>query len=502
MRLLVVIALLFVTTALCACGDSSEPLPTSTNGSGQVGNITGTVFKDEDGNGLYDLSADTALQGVTVCLWRGSERVAVGSSDDTGSYSLAAPVGGGYTLELTMPSRVKCYDPQADIWGHCSMVNGREVGVSCPGSGQDIAASYRMLNYGPKGFLWELWHAGPVFERANVVLVHGYRFASFGSDGRCDKQFGRLDDLLQTREDAYNAWLFEFEHGSWGTLDRLEVYADRLNQALELVDQLTGNRTCSVIAHSIGGFVVRESIVRSETSRIDKLLTLATPHLGIKQMGPVDLQWLLNWSYRVGPKARPEVIPGSRFLWDLNFDPGNSVPQDFASIAGYSEGHTDGLVEISTASLVQSNEDGSVVQRLYFAGVNRSHPDINNIQDASDEVFQLIRHFLTGGVADLSEYRPPERPADYAGLPYIVFALTEEPPTGYPEVVLIDTGRTYGSSDVFTQNDETKEGHKLYAVQLWPDDAGEARVYYAPGRFSTIRVTQGQSTMVTRPIGD
>ncbi len=502
MRLLVIIALLFVATTFCACGDTGDPLPTNTNGSGQVGNITGTVFKDEDGDGLYDPSADTALQGVTVGLWQGSERVAVCNSDGTGSYSLAAPVGDGYTLELTMPSEVECYDPQADIWGHCNTVNGRNVGVACPGDGQDVAAGYRMLNYGPKGFLWELWHAGPVFDRPDVVLVHGYRFVSLGSDGRCDKQFGRLDDLLQTKEDTYNAWLFEFEHGSWGTLDRLEVYADRLDEALEVIGQLTGNRTCSVIAHSLGGFVVRESMVRSETSHVDKLLTLATPHLGIQQVGPVDLRWLLDWSYRVGPKARPEVIPGSRFLWDLNSDLAKSLPQDFASVTGYSEGHTDGLVEVSSASLVQSNADGSVAQQLYFAGVDRSHPDINNIRDTSDEVFQLIRRFLSGGVASLSEYRPSEKPSDYAGHPYVVFALEEEPPAGFPEVIVVETGRTYGSSDVFTQNDETEEGYKLYAVQLRPDDAGEARVYYAPGRFSTIQVTQGQSTMVTRPIGE
>jgi hypothetical protein len=34
------------------------------------------------------------------------------------------------------------------------------------------------------------------------------------------------------------------------------------------------------------------------------------------------------------------------------------------------------------------------------------------------------------------------------------------------------------------------------------DDDGEARVYYARGKYATVRVRRGQSTIVSEPIGE
>ena len=54
-----------------------------------------------------------------------------------------------------------------------------------------------MRNYGPAGYLWELWHEGPVRDRENIILVHGYRLPLSALPGRCDEQFGDLDRPLR-----------------------------------------------------------------------------------------------------------------------------------------------------------------------------------------------------------------------------------------------------------------------------------------------------------------
>jgi hypothetical protein len=38
-------------------------------------------------------------------------------------------------------------------------------------------------------------------------------------------------------------------------------------------------------------------------------------------------------------------------------------------------------------------------------------------------------------------------------------------------------------------------------VQLRPEDDGEARIYYAPKEYATVRIQSGQSAVVAQPIG-
>ncbi len=498
-RLLVIVAAALITAAFCACSDG-RPSTENGTGSNETDEVTGIVFKDENGDGLYDVTVDSPLSGVTVSMWLGDHLTARTQTGSDGYYELSAPVGSGYSIALAMRASVECYDPRVREWSLCNSISGTVGDVACPTSGLNVAARYRNLDYGPKGFEWELWHAGPILDRPNVVLVHGYRFITLGSDGRCDEQFVRLDDLLQTKDDWYNVWQFEYGHGYWGTLERISVYSEQLNQALEVIEGLT-NGTSTVITHSIGGFIARKCVDEYDSGRMEKLMTLGTPHFGIRQLGPVDLRWLLNWADRFGPKARPDVIPGSRFLWDLNSRVEDTIPDEFASIAGYSTGHSDGLVEISSASLVQSASDGTVEQRFYFVGVDRHHPDLNAIESKEDEVFQLISPFVEGGVEALGEYRPGEYPSIYSGHPYVTFSLGEEPPEGYPRLLVARTGREYGPADIFSQGEHTADGGLIYAVQLQYEDAGKARLYYAPDSFADIVVPAGQSTLVTGLIG-
>jgi pimeloyl-ACP methyl ester carboxylesterase len=355
-----------------------------------------------------------------------------------------------------------------------------------------------MRNYGPSGYQWELWHEGPVRDRENVVLVHGYRLPLSVLPGRCDEQFGRLDSLLQTAANC-NVWQFEYVGSPWGTYDSISVYASRLDAALTRISEISGNSQCSMIGYSMGGLIARHYIAMGGKSRVDKLLTLATPHMGTLRFDPFSIPQ----SERFYPRAGIELRPDGRLLWDLNTNIGASTVGEFAALGGYSRGHTDGTIEMGSTSLVKCAADGSIEESFYFAGVPRSHLNINRIKSDGDEVFQMIMAFLLGGVSGISRVRCPEQPRDY-GVPFfLTFSVAENGmgrrPT--PRVSVTNTGRCYRGPRVCTQGARTESGAQIYTVQLRPEDDGEARVHYAPGEYATVRIHSGQSTVVTQPVG-
>jgi pimeloyl-ACP methyl ester carboxylesterase len=354
-------------------------------------------------------------------------------------------------------------------------------------------------NYGPDASLWELWHRGPIHDGENVVLVHGYRLPLSGRRGRCDQQFADLDDLLQNGDNRFNVWQFECAGRRWGTPRAVATYASRLGEAVARICEITGNHTCSIVAYSMGGIIAREYIRSGGKSVVDKLLTLATPHLGTLRLQPFSLKW----PRRFFPRAASELRPDSSLLWDLNTRVDDSLAPEFAAIGGYSWGRSDGLVETGSTSLIRTNSDGSVAESLYFAGVDRSHLSISQITDEDDEVYQMVRSFLLEGVAGISSVRPPERPGDYNVHPLLTFALRERPRWRmlYPSVVVTNTGRRYRGLRVMSQGARTEDGSHIFTVPLKPDDDGEARVFYARGKYATVMIQRGQSTVVREPIG-
>ena len=460
--------------------------------------ISGTVYKDEDSDGVYDARVDIPIPGAIVTARLGDKAIAVTHTNEKGEYTLSVPAGIYYALKVSLPLNGDCYDPDLKKWGIWSTVEGNMEGVPCPSSNQNISVDYRMLNYGPKDFRWQLWHKGPIFPKRNVVLVHGFRFLGSTKRGRCDEQFAKLDDLLQTKENQYNVWQFEYADGSRGTPDTVAVYASRLGEAADRIRKLTENDTCAVIAYSMGGLVARQYIATCGKSRIDKFLTLATPHMGTLRFEPFNLKW----ADKLVPRAGAELRPDSRLLWDLNTDVSSSSFPEFAAVGGHSWGHTDGLVEMSSTSLAKFNSDGTVFDNLYFAAVNRSHLNINQIKDKGDEVFQLISSFLRGGIAGISGLRPAEKPEDYNVHFFLTFALKDNPRWRmiYPCVVMTNTGHRYWGFRVFSQGAKTENGGNIFTVQLRPNEEGEARIYYARGKYVTAQVHRGQSTVVTEPI--
>lgn len=463
----------------------------------QTALISGIVYKDEDGNGVYDARADVTIPGAIVTAWLEDELIAAVHTDEKGDYALSVPAGTYYTLKVSLPSERECFNPIAKKWGIWDTIEGNKKDVLSPSNNQNISVDYRMLNYGPYDYSWRLWHKGPVFRRENVVLVHGFKFPGFTRSTRCEEQFTRLDDLLQTKEHQYNVWQFEYSDNARGTLGTASKYASRLGKAINKIGEITGNSLCSIVAYSMGGIVARQYIAAEGKSRVAKLLTLATPHLGTLRFEPFNLRW----PDKLIPRAGAELRPDSRFLWDLNTSADSNVPE-FAAIGGNSRGHTDGLVEMSSTSLARFNSDGTVFENLYFAAVNRSHLNINQIKDKRDEVFQLISSFLRSGIAGISHLRPAEEPKDYGVHFFLTFALKDKPRWRkiYPCVVVAKTGRRYWGFRVFSQGAKTQTGAYIFTVRLRPDEEGEVRIYFARGKYVTAPVQRGQSTIVTEPL--
>ena len=355
-----------------------------------------------------------------------------------------------------------------------------------------------MRNYGPTGYLWELWHEGPIRDRDNVVLVHGYRLPLSTLPGRCDEQFSRLDRLLQACCGC-NVWQFEYVGSPLGTYDSVPVYACRLDAALNRISEITGNDRFSMVGYSMGGLIARQFIAMGGKPRVDKLLTLATPHMGV-HLEPFDIPYAEHLYPRGGIQMRPD----SRFLWDLNTDVEESTAGEFASLAGHTRGYSDGAVEMGSTSLVKCARDGSVERRFYFAGVSRSHLTINRIKSESDEVFHLVRGFVAGGVRGISQERSSEKPSDY-GVPFfLTFAVRKSPDAGkgYPYVVARNSGRCYRGNRVWTQGSLTGDGAQIFTVRLGCREGGEVRIYYGPAQYATVHVQSGQSVVVAQPIGD
>jgi len=79
----------------------------------------------------------------------------------------------------------------------------------------------------------------------------------------------------------------------------------QLNQRIEEVCAETGSKQVTLIAHSMGGLICRSYLARHGSDRVDRLLTLATPHQGsaLARIG-------------IGKNAR-EMQPGSLWLRDM-----------------------------------------------------------------------------------------------------------------------------------------------------------------------------------------
>jgi pimeloyl-ACP methyl ester carboxylesterase len=469
--------------------------------------VSGTVFTDENGNGIYDANSDIPIPGVIVSAYEGGVSVASDMTDEHGRYLLSAPGEMNYTIRVVRLSDIKCYDPEFKTWNYWNTVEGQIEDVYLTASGLDISVSYRMLNYGPEDFSWELWHEGPVFGQNNVVLVHGAHISiiplilELGSGkvkGMPDLEFDRLGQLLQQREHGqFNVWEFEYADvksaGKYWTHGNITEYGGHLQAALDVIRKFNKG-DISIVAHSMGGLVSRYAA--QNMGGVDKILTLATGHFGF------EYTWLGTAVFDY--PCITQMEPGSEFLWDLNsnFQHGSYQLASFA--ASEDEPRITpfgGIVRYSSASMVQCHNNGNVTydtDNTYFTIVPGTHEgikEINLLQEdenrEDDFVFEGIKIFLENGVSGrLNSWSEFMYPGDHNTRPHFSFRFMEPTPEGYPIIRL--NGKRIYSFDMYTT-----EGERLiWNFRGGVGESGQVIVDYAGEELKYGWLTGGQSSIM------
>jgi triacylglycerol lipase len=129
----------------------------------------------------------------------------------------------------------------------------------------------------------------------------------------------------------------------------IDAYAPLIDEALARLCQETGHEKAVIVAHSMGGLVVRAYIRKYGAARIAKVITLGTPHRGT---GLANFGTGLN-SRQMEWKGTAKQGKASQWLQDLEASENPEVRSLFVSI--YS--HHDNIVSPQTSSNLAGAEN-------------------------------------------------------------------------------------------------------------------------------------------------
>ncbi len=233
---------------------------------------------------------------------------------------------------------------------------------------------------------------------------------------------GTALDLVQTREDPRKSlWVFRY----YDFDDRsLKVYSEALVRLIDFVRDLTvvtsGEKKppVNIIAHSMGGLIVREAIQcaypaanRKAADAVNKIVTLGTPHHGVSFQGVRDVKFVeaqeelerfnpeaqkdpnnpwgyKNFSKHFPPERVLTVVGtnyktyGTRIASALNRL--SSAPQEF----GWNYNRSDGLVKQTAAQLPGA-------PRTF---VHKCHGGVDSLI-TSREAFEVATRFFHGDIS-------------------------------------------------------------------------------------------------------
>jgi hypothetical protein len=200
-----------------------------------------------------------------------------------------------------------------------------------------------------------------------------------------------------------------------------------------------GDFRCYLVAHSMGGLVVRGFLqnpaLGSAAARraVDKVFTYATPHNGIDVVGMNVPSWFsandmsnfnrkrmadyLNLEAAFAKYDRVDYVPAGAFPLDRIFCMVGTNRSDYEAGKGLSRtfvgNGSDGLVKIANASVWGLDAENNVTGASATAYAYRSHSGVYGIVN-SEESYQNLTRFLFGDVRvdlwlEIDEVRlPPE----------------------------------------------------------------------------------------------
>jgi hypothetical protein len=164
--------------------------------------------------------------------------------------------------------------------------------------------------------------------------------------------------------------------------ESIEVYSDRLKDSIDNIRLITGSDKVDIVAHSMGGLVVRRYIQKYGPDSINKLILIATPNNGITDRVYSGCKLFGN------NKECDEMHEGSDFLKLVNQN--YSMPQTYLIIGkgcdmqGFDG---DGVVTVDNAKLNN--------YKIYYidgncSGTSLLHNDILNRKEVSDRIKSIV----------------------------------------------------------------------------------------------------------------
>jgi uncharacterized repeat protein (TIGR01451 family) len=145
--------------------------------SNSCGNISGTIYLDEDGDCIQDVGEPGIPYGMLE-ITDGNGHVSYASTDTSGQYSLNVPVGGTYNIAYSDQGFYTGYSVTCPSSGEYNVTSipssGLDFGLDCP-SGFDLIGDLWGWGYRPgfTGYIWaDAFNTGcfPVSGQVKLVL--------------------------------------------------------------------------------------------------------------------------------------------------------------------------------------------------------------------------------------------------------------------------------------------------------------------------------------------
>ncbi len=164
--------------------------------------------------------------------------------------------------------------------------------------------------------LWNTWEQAEEQMQQNfpdappLILVHGWNGDE--STWPAPERLIELENLLQ--RDVY---MFTYRTAIYpNRFPPLEVVEEQFTRYIAPYEQV------DVIAHSMGGLLVRHYLADHDENPIRRVVFLATPHFG---SNAARLLMGLGSALAEGNIQANEIQPGSDFLWQLNVSQGSEL---------------------------------------------------------------------------------------------------------------------------------------------------------------------------------
>jgi len=234
--------------------------------------------------------------------------------------------------------------------------------------------------------LWNEWNDIDQLVQADypeaipIILVHGWNGSEFTWPPA--RVLKGMEEKL-----GRDIYFFTYRSGILGErFPPLEILEE------ELEHFLVNFRKVDVVAHSMGGLLVREYLLHHTDNRIRRIVFLSTPHYGTNAAkflsGIADVSPL-------GNLQAEEMRPGSWFLWQLN----EAETEELKSLEVLN-------VYVKDTSMIQSD----LVVGEYSAYLNGQHNvavegDHHTLPKRLDE-FDFIMQFLMHGTFPPEAERP------------------------------------------------------------------------------------------------